>query len=60
MIKLTVDNPADLDKLMDAAAYGKIVHWFFFLYFSVTIYETIGNTYYLYWAGISVGPERTG
>lgn len=26
MIRLTVDNPSDLDKLMDAAAYGGIVH----------------------------------
>src|SRR5258708_40244514 len=26
MIKLPLDNPADLDKLMDAAAYGNIVH----------------------------------
>jgi len=26
MIKMTVDNPADVDKLMDAAAYGGIVH----------------------------------
>ena len=26
MVKLTLDNPADLDKLMDAAAYGNIVH----------------------------------
>lgn len=26
MIKMTVDNPADVDKLMDAAAYGSIVH----------------------------------
>jgi glycine cleavage system H protein len=26
MIKMTVKNPADLDKLMDAAAYGNIVH----------------------------------
>jgi glycine cleavage system H protein len=26
MIKLTLENPADLDKLMDAAAYGNIVH----------------------------------
>jgi glycine cleavage system H protein len=25
MIKLTVDNPADLDKLMDAAAYAALV-----------------------------------
>jgi len=26
MIKMTVQDPADLDKLMDAAAYGNIVH----------------------------------
>lgn len=26
MIKMTVKDPADLDKLMDAAAYGNIVH----------------------------------
>ncbi|HTI09543.1 MAG TPA: glycine cleavage system protein GcvH [Puia sp.] len=26
MIKVTLENPADLDKLMDAAAYGNIVH----------------------------------
>ena len=26
MIKITLDNPADLDTLMDAAAYGSIVH----------------------------------
>lgn len=26
MIRLTVTNPADVDKLMDAAAYGNIVH----------------------------------
>jgi len=26
MIKMTVKEPADLDKLMDAAAYGNIVH----------------------------------
>ncbi|HWK06443.1 MAG TPA: glycine cleavage system protein GcvH [Puia sp.] len=26
MVKITLDNPADLDKLMDAAAYGNIVH----------------------------------
>jgi glycine cleavage system H protein len=26
MIKLTVDDPADIDKLMDAAAYSALVH----------------------------------
>ena len=26
MIKITLDNPADLDTLMDATAYGSIVH----------------------------------
>jgi len=26
MVKMTVKDPADLDKLMDAAAYGNIVH----------------------------------
>jgi glycine cleavage system H protein len=26
MIRMTVKDPADLDKLMDAAAYGNIVH----------------------------------
>ena len=26
MVKIMLDNPADLDKLMDAAAYGNIVH----------------------------------
>jgi glycine cleavage system H protein len=26
MIRMTVTNPADLDKLMDAAAYGNLVH----------------------------------
>jgi len=26
MVKMTVNDPADLDKLMDAAAYGNIVH----------------------------------
>ena len=26
MIKLTMENPADFEKLMDAAAYGSIVH----------------------------------
>ena len=26
MVKIILDNPADLDKLMDAAAYGNIVH----------------------------------
>jgi glycine cleavage system H protein len=26
MIKMTVKDPADVDKLMDAAAYGNIVH----------------------------------
>ncbi len=26
MIKVTLENPADLDKLMDAAAYANIVH----------------------------------
>jgi len=26
MVKLTVNNPADLDSLMDAAAYGELVH----------------------------------
>jgi hypothetical protein len=26
MIKMTVDNPADVDKLMDSAAYAGIVH----------------------------------
>ena len=26
MIKMTVKDPSDLDKLMDAAAYGNIVH----------------------------------
>ena len=26
MIKLTLDNPDDLNKLMDAAAYASIVH----------------------------------
>jgi glycine cleavage system H protein len=26
MIKMTLKDPADLDKLMDAAAYGNIVH----------------------------------
>lgn len=26
MIKMTIKDPADLDKLMDAAAYGNIVH----------------------------------
>lgn len=26
MVKMTVKDPADLDKLMDAAAYAKVVH----------------------------------
>jgi len=26
MVKMTVNDPTDLDKLMDAAAYGNIVH----------------------------------
>jgi len=26
MIRMTLKDPADLDKLMDAAAYGNIVH----------------------------------